>query len=157
MTEPKRRPPPVARSAARLGAVQALFQLDLSGSDVGEVLAQFSSRAIGDDFDDGQCGEADYSFLKQVVDGVVREQAAIDPALNARLEAAWKLTRLDTTVRAILRAAVYEIMFMDHVPARVTIAEYVNVAHAFFSGEEPAFINGVLDRFARERRAAEFA
>ena len=157
MTDAKRRPPPVARSAARLGAVQALFQLDLSGSDVGEVLAQFSSRAIGDDFEDGQCGEADYAFLKQVVDGVVREQAAIDPVLNGKLEAAWKLTRLDTTVRAILRAAVYEIMFMAHVPARVSIAEYVNVAHAFFGGEEPAFINGVLDKLGREKRAEEFA
>ena len=156
MTDPARRPPPVARSAARLGAVQALFQLDLSGQDVGEVLAQFSARAIGDDFEGGQCGEADYGFLKQVVDGVVREQQAIDPALNARLDESWKLSRLDTTVRAILRAGVYEIMFMDHVPARVSIAEYVNVAHAFFGKEEPRFINGVLDAFAREKRPAEF-
>lgn len=157
MSDARRRPPPVARSAARLGAVQALYQLDVSGLDVGEVLAQFSARAAGDDFEDGQCGEADYAFLKQVVDGVVREQGAIDPALNARLDATWKLTRLDTTVRAILRAAAYEVMFMAHVPARVTLSEYVNVAHAFFGGDEPAFVNGVLDAFARERRAAEFA
>jgi transcription antitermination protein NusB len=156
MADPKRRPPPVARSAARLGAVQALYQMDIAGSDVGETLAQFSARAAGDDFDGGQCGEADYAFLKQVVDGVVREQQAIDPALDARLEAAWKIPRLDATVRAILRAAAYEVMFMGHVPARVSIAEYVNVAHAFFDGDEPDFVNGVLDAFAREKRPEEF-
>ena len=81
MSAPRRKPP-VARSAARLGAVQALYQMDLAGTDVGEVLAQFSSRAAGDAFDEGQCGPADFPFLKEVVDGVVREQRTIDPILN---------------------------------------------------------------------------
>ncbi len=145
------------RSAARLGAVQALYQMDLSGSDVGETLAQFSARVMGENFEDGQCGEADYKHLKDVVDGVVREQAAIDPAVDHLLDKAWPLHRLDSTVRAILRAAAYELMFMERVPARVAISEYVDVADAFFGEEEPRFVNGVLDRLARLKRPQEFA
>ena len=149
--------PPARRSAARLGAVQALYQMDLSGSDVGETLAQFSSRAMGENFEDGQCGEADYRHLREVVDGVVREQKAIDPAVDQILDKAWPLHRLDSTVRAILRAGAYELMFMDRVPARVAISEYVDVADAFFGTEEPRFVNGVLDRLARLKRPQEFA
>ena len=137
--------------------MQALYQMDIAGSDVGETLAQFSSRAIGDNFEDGQCGEADYKFLKEIVDGVVREQKALDPVVDAVLEKSWPMHRLDVTVRAILRAAAYELMFMERVPARVAISQYVDVGSAFFEGEEPGFINGVLDRLARERRPSEFA
>ena len=144
------------RSAARLGAVQALYQMDLSGSDVGETLAQFSSRASGENFEDGQCGEADYRHLKDVVDGVVREQAAIDPAVDKILDKAWPLHRLDSTVRAVLRAGAYELMFMERVPAKVAISEYVDVADAFFGVEEPRFVNGVLDKLARQQRPKEF-
>ncbi len=144
------------RSAARLGAVQALYQMDLSGSDVGETLAQFSSRVMSENFEDGQCGEADYRHLKDVVNGVVREQKAIDPAVDQILDKAWPLHRLDSTVRAILRAGAYELMFMDRVPARVAISEYVDVADAFFGAEEPRFVNGVLDRLARQKRPQEF-
>ncbi len=156
MTAKPRRAPPVSRSAARLGAVQALYQMDLAGTDVGEVLAQFSSRAAGEAFDDGQCGEADFPLLKAIVDGVVREQTAIDPALNAALDPTWPLNRIDATLRAILRAAAYEIMFMPNIPARVTITEYLDVAHAFFAGDEPPLVNGVLNKLARERREGEF-
>lgn len=152
----KRRAKPVERAAARLGAVQALYQMDLAGTDVGETLAQFSSRAAGDDFDGGQCGEADYRHLREVVDGVVREQRAIDPVVDKILDPSWPLHRLDSTVRAILRAGAYELMFMARVPARVAISEYVDVADAFFDKEEPRFVNGVLDRLARERRPDEF-
>lgn len=153
----KRRDKPAERAAARLGAVQALYQMDIGGSDVGETLAQFSSRAAGDNFEDGQCGEADYKFLREVVDGVVREQSTIDPTVDRILDKDWPLHRLDSTVRAILRAAAYELMFMERVPARVAISQYVDVASAFFEGEERSFVNGVLDRLARERRPSEFA
>ena len=153
----KRRPRPIARAAARLGAVQALYQMDIGGSDVGETLAQFSSRAAGDNFDDGQCGEADYKHLREVVDGTVREQLTIDPIVDRILDKTWPLHRLDSTVRAILRAAAFELMFMDRVPARVAISEYVDVASAFFGQEESNFVNGVLDRLARQRRPGEFA
>jgi N utilization substance protein B len=153
----KRRGKPVERAAARLGAVQALYQMDLAGTDVGETLAQFSSRAAGDDFEAGQCGEADYRHLREVVDGVVREQKSIDPAVDKILDPTWPLHRLDSTVRAILRAGAYELMFMERVPARVAISEYVDVADAFFEKEEPRFVNGVLDKLARQRRPGEFA
>ncbi len=153
----KRRPKPVERAAARLGAVQALYQMDIAGSDLGETLAQFTTRAAGENFEGGQCGEADYKFLKEIVDGTVREQHTIDPTVDAILDKGWPIHRLDATVRAILRAAGYELMFMDKVPARVAISQYVDVASAFFDGEEPGFINGVLDRLARQRRPSEFA
>jgi N utilization substance protein B len=153
----RRRTPPAARSAARLGAVQALYQMDIAGSDVGETLAQFSARAAGENFDDGQCGEADYKFLKEIVDGVVREQATIDISINQVLDKDWPLPRLDSTVRAILRAAAYELAFMERVPARVAISEYVDIARAFFDDEEPRFVNGVLDALARQKRPEEFA
>lgn len=152
----KRRTSPAERAAARLGAVQALYQMDLAGTDVGETLAQFSARASGDDFEAGQCGAADYRHLREVVDGVVREQKLIDPAVDRILDPAWPLHRLDSTVRAILRAGAYELMFMQRVPARVAISQYVDVAAAFFAGEEPRFVNGVLDRLAREHRPQEF-
>jgi N utilization substance protein B len=152
----RRRERPVERAAARLGAVQALYQMDLAGTDVGETLAQFSARASGDDFESGQCGEADYRHLREVVDGVVREQQTIDPLVDRLLDPAWPLHRLDSTVRAILRAGAYELMFMARVPARVAISEYVDVADAFFDRDEPRFVNGVLDRLARDRRPQEF-
>ena len=125
MTTPRR--PPVSRSAARLGAVQALYQMDIAATDVGETLAQFSARAQGENFENGDCGEADYKHLREVVEGVVREQPLLDPALDAILDKEWPLHRLDVTVRAILRAAAFELFFMDKVPARVALKEYVNV------------------------------
>jgi transcription antitermination protein NusB len=152
-----KRSKPTTKSAARLGAVQALYQMDLAGTDVGETLAQFSSRVVGENFEDGQCGEADYKFLKLLVDGAVREQATIDPVVDQILDKAWPIHRLDSTVRAILRAAAYEIMFLENVPTRVSISEYLDVAGAFFGEEEPRFINGVLNTLARARRPQEFA
>jgi transcription antitermination protein NusB len=131
--------------------------MDLAGTDVGETLAQFSSRATGDNFENGECGEADYGHLREVVEGVVREQALIDPKLDLILDTGWPLHKLDATVRAILRAAAFEIWFLETVPARVVISEYLGVADAFFeNGEEPKFINGVLNTFARRRRPDEF-
>lgn len=156
VTEKNKKQALVERSAARLGAVQALYQMDIAGTDVGETLAQFSTRVMGEDFEGGQCGEADYRHLKEVVDGVVREQKAIDPAVDQILDKAWPLHRLDSTVRAILRAGAYELMFMARVPARVAISEYVDVADAFFGEEEPRFVNGVLNNLARARRPDEF-
>lgn len=147
-----------AKSAARLGAVQALYQMDLAATDVGDVLAQFSSRVAGSNFDNGDCGAADFKHLRSVVEGAVREQALLDPTLDKILDKDWPLHRLDATVRAILRAGAYELTFMEKVPARVAISEYVDVADAFFDGgDEPRFINGVLNALARQRRPDEFA
>jgi N utilization substance protein B len=145
----------VSRSSARLGAVQALYQMDIAGTDISEVLAQFGSGRMGEVFEDGECGEADFEFLKDIVEGVVREQREVDRAVEDHLAATWTLGRLDSTLRALLRAGAYEILFRADVPARVTISEYVDVAHAFFEGEEPRVVNGVLDALARQHRASE--
>ena len=156
MTTPRR--PPIARSAARLGAVQALYQLDIGGADLGETLSQFSTRVAGDSFENGDAVGADFKHLREVVEGVFREQAVLDPAVDRVLDKVWPLHRLDATVRAIMRAAAFEIFFKDNVPAKVAINEYVNVATAFFEdGDEPGFINGALNTLARARRPEEFA
>lgn len=145
----------VARSASRLGAVQALYQMDIGGSELADVLADYGSGRIGVQFDDGQCGEADYGFLKAIVEGVVEDQVLIDKKVNECLGEGWTLARLEATSRAILRAGGFELMFRDDVPPKVTISEYVEVAKAFFSGSEPGFINASLDAMARTRRADE--
>ena len=145
------------RSAARLGAVQALYQMDLSGTRRGRDAGAVLRPRHGREFRGRPVRRGRLPHLKEVVDGVVREQKAIDPAVDQILDKAWPLHRLDSTVRAILRAAAYELMFMERVPARVAISEYVDVADAFFGMEEPRFVNGVLDRLARQKRPQEFA
>jgi len=145
----------VARSASRLGAVQALYQMDVGGTELSDVLAEYSSARIGIHFDDGQCGEADFGFLKTVVEGVFADQVLIDKKVNECLAEGWTLARLEATSRAILRAGGFELLFRDDVPPKVTISEYVEVAKAFFSGSEPGFINASLDAMARKRRPEE--
>ena len=137
-----------ARSAARLGAVQALYQMDIAGADLADVLAEFGSGRLGEAFEDGECGEADFEFLKALVKGVLDEQREIDPLINERLASGWKLSRLDATLRAILRAGAYELKNRKDVPPRASISEYIDVAKAFFGGEEPKVVNGVLDNLA---------
>lgn len=158
MSAPRARsdgPRRVARSAARLGAVQALYQMDIAGADLADILAQYGAGRLGESFDDGQCGEADFPFLKTVVEGVVRDQALIDRTVDACLGEGWTLSRLDATARAILRAGAFELMFLDQVPPKVAISEYVEVAKAFFGAAEPAFVNAALDALARQRRPDE--
>jgi transcription antitermination protein NusB len=140
---------PVRRSAARLAAVQALYQMELAQTDVGEVLAQFSTRTAGGNFEEGNVADADFSHLRSIVEGVVREQRAIDTKINESLASGWSLQRLESIMRAILRAGAFELLFRDDIPARAVISEYVDVAHAFYDGDQPGFVNGVLDRLAR--------
>ena len=151
----KKRSTSVARSASRLGAVQALYQMDIAGTELSDVLAEYSSARIGVQFDDGQCGEADFGFLKAIVEGVFVDQVLIDKKVNECLAEGWTLARLEATSRAILRAGGFELLFRDDVPPKVTISEYVEVAKAFFSGSEPGFINASLDAMARKRRPEE--
>ena len=144
------------RRAARLGAVQALYQMEIAGAPVHEVLAEFASRRVGEAFDNGQCGHPDLKLLEDIVRGVQARQREIDKAVNAHLAEDWKLPKLDATVRAILRAAAHELLTRRDIPPRVTITEYVEVARAFFGdGDEPKFVNGVLDALARRARAEE--
>lgn len=146
-----------SRSLARLGAVQALYQMDLAGTDMEEVCAQFVVHRLGRDSDGNEIGRADAAFFRDLVTGVVREQRAVDPEIDGRLAEGWRLNRIDSTLRAILRAGAYELHCRRDVPARVVIDEYVELAHAFFDGDEPGVVNGVLDRLARSLRAGEFA
>jgi N utilization substance protein B len=121
-----------------------------------EVLAEFESYRLGKEIDGEQYRDADFAFFRDIVSGVVREQQTIDPIVHTTLSAGWPLARVDVTLRAILRAGAYELSGRGDVPARVVIAEYVDVAKAFFEGEVPAMVNGVLDAIARRIRPVEF-
>ena len=140
---------PIGRSAARLAAVQALYQMEMAQTDVVEVLKQFSARATGTEFENGDCGNADFGFFREIVEGVVREQRLIDPEIGRCLAPDWPMDRLDAIMRAILRASVFELMFRPDIPPRAAINEYMDVARAFYEADEPRFVNGVLDRLAR--------
>lgn len=144
------------RRAARLGAVQALYQMDVGGATLDDVLAEFEQWRLGKEIEGVAYPDADTNYFRDLVSGVVREQRALDPLIHRTLAAGWPLTRIDVTLRAILRAGAYELRARKNVPARVAISEYVDVANAFFDGDEPRIVNGVLDTLARELRPDEF-
>ena len=144
------------RGAARLAAVQALYQMDIGGATLPDVLAEFESYRLGKEVDGEQYRNADPAFFRDIVAGVVRNQQMLDPIVHTTLTGDWPLARIDVTLRAILRAGAYELSSRADVPARVVIAEYVDVAKAFFEDEEPSMVNGVLDALARRLREAEF-
>jgi N utilization substance protein B len=146
----------LSRSQARLAAVQALYQMDLAATDVAEVIEEFTANRLTPDAEDDAVGEADPEHFARVVKGVVRRQVEIDPLIDTRLAQGWRLVRVDSILRAILRAGAFELMELKgEVPARVVISEYIEVAHAFFEGDEPRVVNGVLDGLARELRPGE--
>jgi N utilization substance protein B len=143
------------RSLARLAAVQALYQIDLSGGEPAPVIAEFRKHRLGREIDGDQYGEADAALFADIVEGTSSRQAELDRALSAALTPEWPLERLETVLRAILRAGAYELSARRDVPARVAISEYLDIAHAFFSGKEPGLVNGVLDRLAHELRPGD--
>ena len=143
------------RGAARLAAVQALYQMDIAGTGSNEILAQFESHWIGREVEGNQYLPAEAAFFRDVVGGVVREQRTLDPLIDAVLEQSWPLKRIETILRAILRAGAFELMELADVPPRVIISEYIDVAHAFFEGDEPRVVNGVLDSLARKLRPGD--
>jgi len=138
-----------ARRAARLAAVQALYQMELAGAGAEEVAEEF----IAHRFDEVP---ADVDFFKSILEGVPLHQAEIDKAIAACLSENWSLARVDSILRAILRAAAFEFVGRRDVPAKVVIDEYVGIAHDFFPGDEPGFVNAALDRMAHRKRAPEF-
>jgi N utilization substance protein B len=146
-----------SRSAARLAAVQALYQMDMTGIDLTDVVAEFEKHRLGQEIEGCQFREAEAAFFRDLVEGVVREQRRIDPLIDKQLAEGWRLTRIDSILRAILRAGAYEILVRDDIPARVSISEYVDIAHAFFSDDEPKVVNGILDRLGHKARPHEFA
>jgi len=145
------------RGAARLAAVQALYQMDLAAVSLPDIVTEFESYRLGREVDGEQYREADSEFFRDLVEGVVREQTQLDPMIHQSLPAGWPLARIDATLRAILRAGAYELAQRPDVPGRVAITEYVDVAKAFFEGEAPGMVNAVLDRLAHSLRPAEFA
>ena len=144
------------RSTARLAAVQALYQMELTGSGADEAVFEFTEHRFGREAETGTAGEVDAEFFARLVRGVPEHQEEIDAGITAVLSADWRLNRIDSILRAILRAACYELIAARDVPAKVVIDEYVDVAHAFFTGDEPSFVNAALDKLARRKRATEF-
>jgi N utilization substance protein B len=144
------------RAAARLAAVQALYQMEIAGAGIVDVLAEFESHWIGQEVEGVAYKPAEEGFFRDVVGGVVREQRAIDPGVDRALAEGWPLKRVDAILRAILRAGAYELGYRKDIPLKVVISEYVDVAHAFLERDEAAMVNAVLDRLARDARAEEF-
>jgi transcription antitermination protein NusB len=145
------------RSVARLLAVQALYQIELNRSAPGvpgidAVVGEFVKHRLGQEIEGENYGEADRSLFIDIVKGASSRQGDLDPMLGAALSDEWPLARLETILRAILRAGAYELLARSDIPPRVIISEYLDVAHAFFAGKEPAMVNGVLDKLARTLR-----
>ena len=139
-----------ARHCARVGAVQALYQMEMSGAGHEAVIREFEDHRFGKEVDEVDMPDADLEHFERVVRGVVTRQSEIDQGINAVLRIGWPLARLDATVRAVLRAGAYELLDCADIPPKVVLNEYVELAGEFFSGDEPGFINGVLDGFARK-------
>lgn len=151
--EPKPKRSSKARSAARLAAVQALYQLEVSGADWRAVRQEFETHRIGAEIEGEQYHEADIDLFRDILGGVVADQAAIDKLTDRALVERWPLGRIDPTLRAVFRAAGHEFLARADIPPKVTIGEYIDVAKAFFpAGKESRFVNGVLDHMAREAR-----
>jgi N utilization substance protein B len=144
------------RGAARLAAVQALYQMDLAATPLNEALAQFETHWIGREVEGDEYLPAEAAHFRDIVRGVVDDQRRLDPMIDEALSRGWPLKRIETVIRAILRAGVYELDRKRDVPARVVVTEYVDVAHAFVDREETGMVNAVLDQLARQLRAAEF-
>lgn len=142
-----------ARSVARLAAVQALYQMEVSGAGSEAVVREFIDHRFDGDMEGERLAPADEAYFHDIVRGVVERQAAIDKAIVRRLAENWRLERIDATLRAILRAGAFELIAREDAPTEVVIDEYVELAKSFFNGPEPGFVNGALDAIARDERA----
>jgi len=145
------------RSAARLAAVQALYQMDVAGAPLPDTLAQFESHWLGKVVDGDEYKPADAAFFRDLVGGVLKQQRDLDPMIDRTLAGGWPLKRVEAVMRAIFRAGAYELGKRRDVPVRVIITEYVDIAHAFFDKEEAGMVNAVLDALGKELRAEDFA
>src|SRR5947207_10846519 len=145
------------RGAARLAAVQALYQMDIGGAGLNDVFAEFESHWLGSEVEGEKYLPAEAAFFRDVVSGVVRDQTALDPVVDQALARGWPLKRIDAIIRAVLRAGTYELEHRKDVPARVVVTEYVDVANAFVDDDETGMVNAVLDQIARKFRSDEFS
>ena len=150
------KPDASARRAARLAAIQALYQMELTGVDAETVAEEFAAYRFGREPEMLALGEPDEAFFGDIVRGVPHRQAEIDAAITKCLASDWRLSRVDSILRAILRAGGFELIARPDVPVKVVLDEYVELSYAFFSGEEPAFVNAALDKLAHRKRAVEF-
>jgi N utilization substance protein B len=143
----------LSRSAARLAAVQALYQRDMEGTPLPRLLKEFHDHRLGATIEDARYHDAERDFFDDVVTGVEARQSEIDAKIGANLAEGWSLGRLDRPMRAILRAGTYELLARKDVPVGSVISEYVDVAHAFYDKRESGFVNGLLDSIAKETRS----
>lgn len=141
-----------SRSAARLAAVQALYQQEMEGTPVAKLLHEFHAHRLGATIEDATYAEAEVDFFNDVVKGVDARREEIDGAISANLGTGWTLDRLDRSLRQILRAGTYELIARRDIPVGSVISEYLDVAHAFFAPKEKKFVNGVLDSVAKAVR-----
>ncbi|MGL9617221.1 transcription antitermination factor NusB [Bradyrhizobium sp. U531] len=144
------------RGAARLAAVQALYQMDIAGAGINEIFAEFESHWLGNEVEGDTYLPAEAAFFRDVVSGVVRDQKKLDPLIDEALSKGWPLKRIEAILRAVLRAGAYELEHRKDVPGRVVISEYVDVANAFVDREETGMVNAVLDQIGRQFRGDEF-
>ncbi|MGA2126672.1 MAG: transcription antitermination factor NusB [Xanthobacteraceae bacterium] len=144
------------RGAARLAAVQALYQMDVAATPINDLLAEFESHWLGQEIEGSQYLPAEAAFFREIVIGFMREQRRLDPLIDQTLAGGWPLKRIEAVLRAILRAGAFELDHRTDVPARVVVSEYVGIAHAFVEPDEAGMVNAVLDALARQLRAAEF-
>ena len=142
-----------SRSAARLAAVQALYQMEMEGTPLAKLLHEFHEHRLGATIEDETYAEAEQDFFDDIVSGADARRADIDALIAARLAEGWSLERLDRPMRAILRAGAYELVARPDVPVPTVISEYVDVAHAFYDKRETGFVNGMLDAIAKVARA----
>lgn len=142
-----------ARAAARLAAVQALYQHEMEGTAIPALLHEFHRHRIGATIEDVEYADADIDFFDDVVKGAAARAEEIDRLIAARLSSGWTLARLDKPMKAILRAGTYELLARADVPVGAAISEYVDVAHAFYERRESGFVNGLLDAIAKDVRA----
>ena len=143
-----------SRSAARLAAVQALYQQEMEGTPLARLILEFHDHRLGAKIEDAQYVDAERDFFDDLVTGVDARRDDIDAAITAHLAKGWSLERLDRPMRAILRAGAYELLARRDVPVGSVISEYVDVAHAFYDKRESGFVNGLLDAIAKQARAA---
>jgi len=143
-----------SRSAARLAAVQALYQHEMEGTPLPRLLKEFHDHRLGATIEEATYHDAEIDFFDDLVTGTDARRDEIDALIVARLAEGWSLERLDRPMRAILRAGAYELLARADVPVASIISEYVDVAHAFFDKRESGFVNGLLDAIAKEARPA---
>jgi len=143
-----------SRSAARLAAVQALYQQEMEGTAVARLLKEFHDHRLGAVIEDQHYHDAERDFFDDIVTGFDARREEIDALIGERLAEGWTLERLDRPMRAILRAGAYELIARADVPVGSVISEYVDVAHAFYDKRESGFVNGLLDAIAKHARPA---